>query len=773
MTKKNYQSILPEYQPLVPRTYGQRSNGNDEERDVENYDEHQNNNTHHASKVGITWSTVSLWATLLVLLFGMFQLYSRANAATTTTTSGPPSSSLIQMNNQHTIAAESKSLGIKANGITSQTKEKNHDGYDAKVDESSSSTTGSGGSSGIESLPQLFVVDDCFLDRSEDWKRRILHVWGPFWEDTKSHWNDYKETMLLGHDESHINNNQNSLLDKTRGWWDAFAKETAEWWNATTETTENWFGEETSKTGTWWNETTDKEGAWLENAKKQTANKSEKWIEDGKHKTSEWWNQTESELDDGKHKSSEWLNEKGQTTSEWIHDEQQKSAEWWNETEHETGSWLSGEEQKSGEWLQGAEHKAGQWVTEEEHESVEWFNETGHVVGEWLRDEEHVSATWLKKAGNKTEGWLVDEEHKSAVWFNTTGHAVGEWVNKEEQNDAKWLQNTEHKTTEWFKDEEQHVGGWWNNTEQKTANWFDNLIKQTVEHTVDWWNTSEHKTEDWWYNVTHHHVEYPEFVIYMNTTDAYRMLTVGGILDFAQDYFLIQQGYDAQINQAYCAVATSAAILNSLRGHIERLPIDPMYDPYPYATQPDLFNHCTNSHVIRKNSTFDGILASPFGLGMSQTKALLECHLDTSTWNVTAHHLDPSVISMDEFRRDLQESLANSMSRVIINFDRKGAGQIGGGHWSPIGAFSADMDAFLVMDVAKYKYPNAWISTSLLYKSLQTFDACGTWDFPHAQDELPPEFLHAKTEFDYMSATVILGCEPMRRGYITIEKMME
>lgn len=756
MTKKNYQSILPEYQPLVSRTYSQPADENDEERFLDGYNDDEYYHNHH-SKAGNadSWSISSmllLTTTILFFLFGMFQLYSRVNDADRAIAIS--SSLTVPLNNQHVIASESKSLGI-----TSQTN-------NAKMDESTH-TAGSGIKSSLL-LPPV-AVDDCFLDQSDEWKRRILDVWGPFWEETKIHWNEYKETILGNHNDKDSNNKTLPLLEKTREWWHTVATETAEWWNATLHTTGRWVGEEKSKTGIWWNETTDKEGAWLENAKEETTNKSGIWIEDGKQKTLEWWNQTEIELDDGKHKSSEWFNETEQKTAGWIQDEQHKSSEWWNETEHKTASWLSDEEQKSAEWLQGSEHKAGQWINEEKEKSSEWFNNTEHVAGEWLRDEEHKSATWLNKAGNKTEGWLTDEEDKSAVWFNETGHVIGEWWNNEEQKDKQWLQNAEHKTTEWVKAEEQHVGGWWNDTEHKTVSWVDNLIKDTVEHTVDWWNASEQKTEDWWYNVTHHHVEHPEFVIYMNSTDAYRMLTVGGILDFAQDYFLIQQGYDAQINQAYCAVATSAAILNSLRDHIKELPMDPMYNPYPYATQPDMFNHCTNSHVIRRNSTFDGILASPFGLGMSQTKALLECHLDTSKWNVTAHHLDPSVISIDEFRRDLQESLVNSKSRVIINFDRKGAGQVGGGHFSPIGAFSPDMDAFLVMDVAKYKYPNAWISTTLLYKSLQTFDACGHWDFPHAQDDLPPELLHAKTEFDYMSATVILGCEPMRRGYITIE----
>ena len=185
-----------------------------------------------------------------------------------------------------------------------------------------------------------------------------------------------------------------------------------------------------------------------------------------------------------------------------------------------------------------------------------------------------------------------------------------------------------------------------------------------------------------------------------------------------------------------------------------------------------MFNHCTNLHVIRRNSSFDGIFAAPGGLSMLQAKALLECHLDKEAWNVTVHYVDPYSMSIEEFRRGLQQALANTKARVMINFDRKGVGQAGGGHFSPLGAFSPVTDAFLVMDVAKYKYPNAWVSTSLLFKSLQTLDTCGKWNFPHAQDMIPPEYLNAKTELDYIGATVMLGCESTRRGYITIEKIV-
>lgn len=39
-------------------------------------------------------------------------------------------------------------------------------------------------------------------------------------------------------------------------------------------------------------------------------------------------------------------------------------------------------------------------------------------------------------------------------------------------------------------------------------------------------------------------------------------------------------------------------------------------------------------------------------------------------------------------------------------------GQSGSGHFSPIGAFDRDTDMVLIMDVARFKYPPHWVSSS-------------------------------------------------------------
>lgn len=247
------------------------------------------------------------------------------------------------------------------------------------------------------------------------------------------------------------------------------------------------------------------------------------------------------------------------------------------------------------------------------------------------------------------------------------------------------------------------------------------------------------------------------------------MLTNGyGWFDFSKDFFMMQAGLDAQINQAYCAVASSAALLNSLKNDVT-LPIDPIYSPYQYATQKGLLNNsCVNNNVVRFNSTFDGIWNPPYGLSLVGTKRLLECHLPDDQYDVQMYQLDPEKIDLDQFRQDLSEALADPDSRVIINYDRKGLGQIGGGHFSPLGSYYQIEDRFLVMDVAKYKYPSVWVPTAKLYSAMATVDRCGISNLPQGQDSLPR--IIQMDEATYQKLLLKLDCKTTYRGYVIVRK---
>jgi hypothetical protein len=95
----------------------------------------------------------------------------------------------------------------------------------------------------------------------------------------------------------------------------------------------------------------------------------------------------------------------------------------------------------------------------------------------------------------------------------------------------------------------------------------------------------------------------------------------------------------------------------------------------------------------------------------------------TGTYGVKAevHHASES--SVDEFRKLAQENLNSPNHHVIVNYLRKSIGQEKGGHISPLAAYDADTDRFLILDVARYKYPPVWTAAAELFAAMNTTDS--------------------------------------------------
>jgi hypothetical protein len=76
------------------------------------------------------------------------------------------------------------------------------------------------------------------------------------------------------------------------------------------------------------------------------------------------------------------------------------------------------------------------------------------------------------------------------------------------------------------------------------------------------------------------------------------------------------------------------------------------------------------------------------------------------------------------FREAAKAALGARDRFVLINFSRgtmSDDGQ-GGGHFSPLAAYHEETDSFLVMDVARYKYPPFWVDADLLWRAMATTD---------------------------------------------------
>ena len=78
---------------------------------------------------------------------------------------------------------------------------------------------------------------------------------------------------------------------------------------------------------------------------------------------------------------------------------------------------------------------------------------------------------------------------------------------------------------------------------------------------------------------------------------------------------------------------------------------------------------------------------------------------------------------LDAFRAAARDYLGTKDHFVVVNYLRRALGQERGGHISPLAAYDAATDRFLILDVARYKYPPVWVTAADLFGAMNTTDA--------------------------------------------------
>lgn len=112
------------------------------------------------------------------------------------------------------------------------------------------------------------------------------------------------------------------------------------------------------------------------------------------------------------------------------------------------------------------------------------------------------------------------------------------------------------------------TGGQYENHEESSRFDFDSFI-----HAFEQENT---KHISFHHHNLHHDEGKLDHLLYFNRTSAYEDLVTDKESSSIDFFNYVQGGWDAQINQGYCPIASSAAIINSLRNIITP-PQDPMY----------------------------------------------------------------------------------------------------------------------------------------------------------------------------------------------------
>lgn len=203
----------------------------------------------------------------------------------------------------------------------------------------------------------------------------------------------------------------------------------------------------------------------------------------------------------------------------------------------------------------------------------------------------------------------------------------------------------------------------------------------------------------------------PAELIGLDAPEGQRLLLEAEARD---DYFRLSNQFITQKTQSYCGVASSVMVLNALP---IPAPTTDEWAPFHAYTQDNVFT-ANARQIVTPEKVGRG------GMTLDQLAAFLQ------TQPVQARAFHAGELTLDQFREQAVKNLADPSDFIIVNWLRSAVGQeprglVEGqvaGHFSPLAAYHRGTDRFLVLDVARYKYPPAWIEARKLFDAMNTQD---------------------------------------------------
>lgn len=207
-------------------------------------------------------------------------------------------------------------------------------------------------------------------------------------------------------------------------------------------------------------------------------------------------------------------------------------------------------------------------------------------------------------------------------------------------------------------------------------------------------------------------IEQPKQFIPLNSEKGRKLFfeTANSSKDYCKSFWKLAQNYETQITGSLCGIATLVMVLNSIK-------TTKNYRP-PHGSVKD-YHHFDQTNVFTKESDQATTEANvrQRGMAFKELEGLVAVQKGVSSQSYLGKNL-----SVSEFRKIASEALLqkDKESFIILYYDRPVVGQDGSYHISPLGGYHEQSDMFLLMDVARYKYETAWISTEELFKSVQS-----------------------------------------------------
>jgi hypothetical protein len=160
--------------------------------------------------------------------------------------------------------------------------------------------------------------------------------------------------------------------------------------------------------------------------------------------------------------------------------------------------------------------------------------------------------------------------------------------------------------------------------------------------------------------------------------------------------------YTTQQNLGYCGVASSVMVLNASR---LSPPETEAITPFRIFDQDNFFNKDVLK-VIHPSHVKSN------GMSLSQLAQAI------NTFGPATEIIYAADLNLDQMRQRVISALDADNQWIIGNFHRKYIHEVGNGHFSPIAAYDQVSDRFLILDVARYKYPPVWVKTADLYRAM-------------------------------------------------------
>ena len=200
------------------------------------------------------------------------------------------------------------------------------------------------------------------------------------------------------------------------------------------------------------------------------------------------------------------------------------------------------------------------------------------------------------------------------------------------------------------------------------------------------------------------------------------------------DFPALANQFEPQSNAAFCGPTTAAIVLNTVRGRSKDSPRDRSrlrpedLQNLPPGADPSLARFTQDNVITAGLKTRAQVLGEPVAVRDGKPVRDFGYQLHQFDQMLRANGLAPRVVVVDDAKpeADIRTELADNLKRpgdyVIVNYRREQVGQAGGGHISPLGAYDAQSDSFLVLDVNPTSAGWVWMPTATLVKGMRTLD---------------------------------------------------